>query len=59
MIQNEVTKDWLAIAGLISTPCFFLIFHLYNNGIKELKKTISALCVRIDNHIQGHLDNKK
>lgn len=59
MIQNGDTKDWLAIAGLISTPMFLLVTYMYNNGIKGLKQSISELCIRIDNHIQGHLDNKK
>tara|TARA_B100001964_G_scaffold210488_1_gene244969 strand:- start:2969 stop:3145 length:177 start_codon:yes stop_codon:yes gene_type:complete len=57
MLTNPVTKDILALAGLISTPCFLLITWMYNNGIKNLRKDIAKLFDRLEEHVKlYHID---
>ena len=59
MLTNPVTREILAMAGLISTPCFLLITWMYNNGIKNLRKDMRELFKKMDSHMQWHIDNKK
>ena len=51
MLDNSTTKDILVIAGLISTPCLLLMTWMYNNGIRNIRKDISRIFDKLDEHI--------